>query len=193
MKKDKGTQKNSDNNPPILDIPKKWWQKVLGWLWVGIKYLFPFVLGFLAGFLLTDKVLYLEHAGYFHEVLGHQFTTFQYIDFNDITRTYPLNLTTTDQQLTIHNKWIDEVWAKTEIKYSGQKSGLKIECSIDNSNESCTKYRLPPRQSVKLKFIISSGILKTNNYKNVCFITTDKSNEDNYIEECLDFNINIYR
>ena len=156
---------------PQTKQPFKENHPVLYWILIILKNISVFALGLVMGFVFSDKGLYLEHSGYIHKFNGHQITTFEYIDFKDITKRYPINKTFDDQSLTIHSKWIDQVWARTEIKVDNVKDGLKISCYADKTREPCDKYKFAPRDSVAIKIVINTGTAKANDYKNICFKT----------------------
>lgn len=159
-----------------------------GTIWI-IKKLLVFLLGVLAGFMLTGQGLDFAHSGVIHEFpfSDKQWTTYDYIDFEYIGTSYPINRTITDQVLTVHNKWTSEVWTITKPIYDAEQDGLKIECNVQGTNQTCDLYTIDGNGgSAILELTIHTGTSKIPKYQNICFKTMEYHNEGNYYIDCIE-------
>ncbi|MCX6112538.1 MAG: hypothetical protein NTY22_04530 [Proteobacteria bacterium] len=148
-----------------------------------------FLAGMFLGFMLTGQGLNFSHSGIIHKIpfINKQWTTYDYIDFQYLTRSYPINGSYNDQILTVQNKWTSEVYTKMEIDYDKEQDGLKIDCHVKNTNESCNQFRINPNgNAVVLLLTINTGNGKKQTYEKVCFKTMEINNGNNFYEACLD-------
>jgi hypothetical protein len=152
-----------------------------------------FILGAFVGFILTGEGLNFAQSGTIHKVpfIDKQWTTYDYVDFQYLSKSYPINGTYCDQTLTVQNKWTSEVYAKTVMDYDKVQDGLRIDCRVKDSNESCDQYKIRANgDSAVLQLCIHSGNARKQIYDSVCFKTMEIHNEKNFYEDCL-YNVEI--
>ena len=156
------------------------------WTLTILKNLGVALLGFIIGVVLSDKWVHVEHTG-----IG--LSTFTYPNFDDIGHNYPINRIIDDERVIVQNKWINEVWAKTEIKVPSEPDGLKIDCEvIGKPDQTCSEYNIPARDSVILKLIIHTGTAKKEFYDPIYIETYEKGHKGNDYEKELRIAINRY-
>ncbi|MBI2107268.1 hypothetical protein HYT57_04765 [Candidatus Woesearchaeota archaeon] len=143
------------------------------------------IFGILVGFILSDRLMYAEHYGWF----GLSSFSYYNLDKDRFKLTYDENFTVIDQTLKVHSSWKDEIGAITEIVVIPNSTGkINITCEVSSPNQNCKDYEIEGGKHQLLKLKIQIGFPKEQNYK-FCFTTREGNNAWNKYHKCVDITV----